>query len=140
MRHTPYGYEIIDGKAIVDEEKAAQVRKICENYLSGMSFINAAADVGLTMTHCGVKHMIQNSRYLGDSFYPAILTEETARKVEEERVRREKALGRDRRGRKKDPKPTIHKKFSIPRVPEKYTDPIKQAEYAYSLIQSEVSG
>ena len=24
MRHTPYGYEIIDGKAIVDEEKAAQ--------------------------------------------------------------------------------------------------------------------
>ena len=37
-------------------------------------------------------------------------------------------------------KPTIYKNFSIPRVPEKYQDPIKQAEYAYSLIQSEVSG
>lgn len=140
MRHTPYGYKIIDGKAVVDEEKAAQVRKICENYLGGMSFINAAADVGLTMTHCEVKHMIQNSRYLGDSFYPAIITEETARRIEAERARRAKALGRDNRGRKKQPKPMIYKNFSIPRVPEKYQDPIKQAEYAYSLIQSEVSG
>lgn len=140
MRHTPYGYKIIDSKAVVDEEKTAQVRKICENYLSGMSFINAAADVGLTMTHCEVKHMIQNGRYLGDSFYPAIITEEIARRIEAERVRRAKALCRDNRGRKKQPRPTIYKNFSIPKVPEKYTNPIKQAEYAYSLIQSEVSG
>lgn len=35
MQHTPYGYEIVDGKVIVDEEKAEQIRKICENYLGG---------------------------------------------------------------------------------------------------------
>ena len=140
MQHTPYGYEIIGGKAVVDEEKADQIRKICENYLDGMSFIAAAKDVGLTMSHCGVKRMIQNKRYLGDSFYPAILTEETARRIEEERLRREKALGRDRGGRKKVEKPKIATSFTIPRVLEQYTDPIRQAEYAYSLIQSEVSG
>ena len=58
MQHIPYGYEIIGGKAVIDEEKAWQIRKICENYLSGMSFIAAAEDVGLTMSHCGVKRMI----------------------------------------------------------------------------------
>ena len=42
------------------------------------------------MSHCGVKRMIQNKKLLGDSFYPPILTEETARQIEEERIRREK--------------------------------------------------
>ena len=140
MQHTPYGYDIIGGKAVVNEEQASNIHKICENYLGGMSFISAAADVGLTMSHCGVKRMIQNKKLLGDDFYPAILTEETARQIEDERVRRAKALGRDNRGRKKQPKPTIYKNFSIPRVPKKYDNPIKQAEYAYSLIQSEVNG
>lgn len=140
MQHTPYGYDIIGGKAVVNEEMAANLHKICENYLSGMSFIAAAADVGLTMNHCGVKRMLQNKKLLGDSFYPAIFTEETARKIEEERIRREKALGRDKRECKKVKKSPIYTKFSIPRVPEKYKDPIRQAEYAYSLIKSEVSG
>ena len=84
--------------------------------------------------------MIQNKKLLGDSFYPAILTEEIARQIEEERVRREKALGRDRRGRKKVEKIKVHTAFSMSRVPMKYDNPIRQAEYAYSLIQSEVSG
>ena len=139
MEHTPYGYRIVQGKAVIDDQEAANLRKICENYLSGMSFMKAAADVGITMKHSGVKHMIQNKRYLGDDFYPAILTEETARRIEEERLRREKALGRDRRNRKKVEKPKIATSFTIPRVLEQYADPIRQAEYAYSLIISEVS-
>lgn len=140
MQHTPYGYDIVGGKAVVNEEKAANLRKICENYLSGMSFTSAAADVGLTMSHCGVKRMIQNKKLLGDSFYPAILTEDTARQIEEERKRREKALGRDNREHKKQKKPLIHTEFILPRIPKKYKDAVKQAEYAYSLIQSEVIG
>lgn len=122
-----------------DEDQAAQVRKICENYLAGMSFIASAADVGLTMSHCGVKRMIQNPRYIGDSFYPAIITEETARKLEDERKRREKILGRDKLKKTEIPAVTIQTSFHIPIVEMKYKDPIKQAEYAYSQIRSEVS-
>ena len=140
MKHTPYGYEIVDGKAVIDEEKADAIRKICENYLSGMSFVAAAADVGIDMKHCGVKHMLQNKRYLGDSFYPAIITQETALKIEEERLRRAKALGRDNKECQIDKKPIIYTKFSLQRVPEKYKNPVKQAEFAYGLIQSEVDG
>ena len=140
MRHTPYGYEIVDGKAVIDEEKAAVIRKICENYLSGMSLIAAAADVGIDMKHSGVKHMIQNKRYTGDSFYPAIITQEIACKIEEERLRRAKALGRDNKGCQTDKKPIIYTKFSLQRVPEKYKNPVKQAEFVYSLIKSELDG
>ncbi len=101
MEHTPFGYDIINGIAVVNEEKAAILRKICDNYLSGMSCINAAAAEGLMMAHLSVRNMMKNPRYLGDGFYPPILTEETVHKIEEERVRREKALGRDRRKKKR---------------------------------------
>ena len=37
MKHTPYGYDIVGGVAVVNEEQAAVIRQICENYLSGMS-------------------------------------------------------------------------------------------------------
>lgn len=131
MRHTPYGYDIVDGKATVNEEKATQIRKICENYLGGMSFMAAAEEVGLSMSHCGVKRMIQNERYLGDDFYPTILTEEIARKIEEERLRREKKLGRDGRPGKPLPVANVCTTFSALKISRKYKDPIRQAEYAY---------
>ncbi len=138
MEHTPYGYRIVCGKAVIDETEAANLRRICENYLNGMSFVRSAADVGIAMKHSGVKRLIQNKRYLGDDFYPAILTEETARKVEEERQRREKALGRDKLPRKAEEQVPVLTRFSVPQIKMKYEDPIKQAEYAYSLIESEV--
>lgn len=34
MKHTPYGYDIVDGKVVVNEEQAAQVRKICNGKLN----------------------------------------------------------------------------------------------------------
>ena len=139
MQHTPYGYVIIDGKAVVDEEKAEQIRKICENYLSGMSFMAAAEDVGLSMSHCGVKRMIQNERYLGDEFYPAILTKETAVQIEKERIRRERMLGRNDRVKKSLPEAKVYARFTALKIAQKYKDPVRQAEYAYSQIRNEVS-
>lgn len=140
MEHTPFGYEIIDGKAVINEEKAAVVRKIAENYLGGMSFVAAAADAGLKMSHCGVKRLIQNMRYLGDGFYPEILTKETADRIEAERIRREKMLGRGGRPEKDLPKAEVYTRFSAEPVTVKYKDPVKQAEYAYSQIRNEVNG
>ncbi len=140
MRHTPYGYDINDGRAVINEEQAANIRQICENYLTGMSFKKAAAMVGLVMSHCGVKQLMLNKRYLGNSFYPAILDEETVLKVKAERIRRETELGRERQeGKRSGPVGIIYTKFTSPKVLRKYEDSIRQAEYAYSLIRNEVS-
>lgn len=45
--HTPHGYLIEDGKAVIDEVSANQVRQLYENYLSGDGLQNAAAKAGI---------------------------------------------------------------------------------------------
>ena len=134
MKHTPYGYDIVGGAAVINEEQAANLRKLCENYLSGMSFVQAAKEVGLEMKHSGAKRLMQNPRYLGDDFYPAILTAEIAQAVETERLRRD-ALYKGTRYTKEAVTTVIPTRFAMKRTAPKYQDPIKQAEYAYSQIK-----
>ena len=43
--HLPYGYKIENGIAVVCEEEAAQLQKMYEGYLGGLSLIEAAAQV-----------------------------------------------------------------------------------------------
>ena len=76
--------------------------------------------------------------YLGDEFYPAIIDKETFDAFEAERLRREKALGRDDRQKNTEvvlPAPTA---FRMRKKAHVFNDPYRQAEYVYSLIESEV--
>lgn len=137
MSHIPYGYRVGNGKAVIDEDKAAQVRKLYEGYLSGLAYVSAAEGAGLTLYHTGAKKMMQNKHYLGDDYYPAIIDKETFDAAEAERIKRQAKLGRvfD------DRPPKVSKAatgFTTPKVLKKYDDPFKQAEYVYSLIESEV--
>ena len=61
MKHTPYGYDIVGGKAVVNKEQADIIRSICSNYLSGMSMTTAAKSAGVTMTHSRVKHLCRTN-------------------------------------------------------------------------------
>ena len=88
------------------------------------------------MFHGGVSRILKNPHYLGDDYYPAIIDRETFDKVEAERLRRAEYLGRIR-------EPERRKKIAVPvsfqasPMEQKYDDPFLQAEYAYSLIESE---
>lgn len=135
--HTPFGYRIENGKAVVCEEEAAQIRKLYERYLNGLSLVATAADAGLTMKHTSVKCIMQNPHLLGADFYPAIIDQETYDAFEAERKRREKALGRDKRAKRPieaRPAPTS---FRMREALSVNDDPYKQAEFIYSLIESE---
>ena len=68
-----------------------------------------------------------------------IIDKETFDKAEEIRMSRAKALGRvwELEGKKDILFPTS---FTIPAVKKVSGDPFEQAEYAYSLIESEVDG
>ena len=90
--------------------------------------------MGLEMKHSGVKKLMQNPRYLGGDFYPAILTAEIAQAVEAERLRRD-ALYKGTRYKKEAVTTVIPTRFAMKRTALKYQDPIKQAEYAYSQIK-----
>lgn len=140
MKHTPIGYKIINGRIVVNEQQAEQVRTMYAVYLLGGSYKAAARAAGLNMLHSAVKHILQNKKYLGNENYPTIIDEETFNAAEEERIRREKSLGRDERKRKPLPEAEFYVGFSIPEIPRRFVDPFKQAEFAYGLIRNEVRG
>ena len=135
MEHTPYGYSVENGKAVINEAEAEQVRTLYAGYLLGLS-LKAAADLaGIKAMHCQAKRIMQNRKYLGTEVYPQLIDEETFNAAQEERLHREKALGRDNRAKKIKPVPKILTEFTLGNVSKKYANPVKQAEYAYGRIK-----
>ncbi len=136
MGHTPYGYRIENGKAIIDEQAADQIKTLFQSYLTGDSLATAAKKAAIKSFHAGVGRMLRNKYYLGDEYYPAIIDTETFEAVEVERIRRAEKLGRIRKPEVKEDV-VYPSTFRTIRGTEQFDDPFQQAEYAYSLIKSE---
>lgn len=126
-----YGYEIKDGKAIIEEKEALVIRMIFENYLSGMSLTAAAKNAGVEMVHGTVRAIIRRKHYIGDGYYPQIVEKDIFARANGELLRR---ASKHFSGmiRKKVP---VFKDFIMNTPAKQYEDPIKQAEYLYSLIE-----
>ena len=137
MGHTPLGYRIENGIAVIDEEAAAKVRQLYKNYLGGLSLTNAAKEAGINALHAGSKRIMQNKHYLGDDFYPAIIDKETFIAAGREIRRRSAKLGRNDRF-KEIPEKKAPILFRFGDITEYFDNPVKQAENLYSLIDSEV--
>ena len=137
MGHTPFGYRIENGIAVIDEESATKLRRLYENYLSGMSLKTAAAKAGIETYHGTAKRLLMTKHYLGDDFYPAIIDKATFSRAQEELMKRASALGRLNKAT--PPRsikiPTL---FSICKIEKHYDNPAAQAEYIYSLLDCEV--
>ena len=126
-----YGYKIINGKATVDEQEASIIIKIFYGYLSGMSLRDAAVNAGKAMVHSTVKRIICNFCYVGDDFYPAIISRQTFSRANAELIRRSEK----RVGKKRLRTPPVYTQFKITAPEKHYDDPAVQAEYIYSLIE-----
>lgn len=131
-------YSIENGCATIKEDEANKIRKLYENYLSGMALAKAAAAAGIETYHGTAKRLMENRHYLGDDFYPAIIDQETYDKAAAIRFERAGKLGR--LNMKKSVKPAASPTgFRMAAAEQHYEDPRLQAEYLYSLIESEVS-
>lgn len=126
-----YGYKIVNGTAIVDETEAAVIINIFNGYLSGMSLRDASVNAGKPMVHSMVKRIIRNSCYVGDEFYPAIISRQTFARANAELIRRAEKHPKGKRLQA----PTLYTEFSISEPKMHYDAPVKQAEYVYSLIE-----
>lgn len=137
MSHTPFGYKIVNGKAVIDELAAEQVKVLFQAYLSGDALATAAQKAGILTSHAAIGKTLRNARYLGDDYYPAIINPATFEAAETERIRRAEKLGRIF-----EPKENVEmvypNTFRVNEGVERFDDPFQQAEYAYSLIESEV--
>ena len=101
MKHTPFGYKVVDGKAVIDEVAAGQLREMYKGFLEGKSLVVAARDVGIETYHGTVTRMLGNKKYLGTDYYPQIIDQETFDKALEEKQRRKDVLGITGRSLKK---------------------------------------
>lgn len=137
MGHTPFGYRIENGIAVIDEYAAEQIKALYQAYLSGDSLRTSAIKVGIDSFHAGIGKILRNTHYLGDEYYPAIIDPDTFETVQEERIRRASALGRIR-APKEDKVAAYPTTFRIIKGSQVYDNPFEQAEYAYSLIEREV--
>jgi len=138
MAHTPFGYEIVDGKIEIHAREAEQLNLLIQSYLSGKSLANAAKDSGINRSHGGITRMLTDERYLGNEIFPRLISKEQFDQLKEERFKRAKKLGRLNRTKAEETF-TPSFTFTIGKVEGKYDNPIKQAEYVYSLIKEEVT-
>ena len=136
MRITLYGYRIKNGKACVDKEKAAKVQKLFDGYISGLALRTAALEAGIDTFHGSAGRMLKNKKYMGTEYYPAIVDEETFQKAQIERENRAVKLGRVLEV-EEDLQIIPPTKFRLKSQEIMFDDPFKQAEYAYSMIESE---
>lgn len=137
MSHTPYGYIIKNGKATIDEKAAKQIKELYNSYLLGLSLADAAEKAGIKRYHATIAMMLTNKKYMGDDFYPRIIDEDAFQQAAGERLKRAHMLGRIRET--ETHKSIIPKlRFTAPTPKQFHDDPYEQAEYAYSLIESEV--
>ena len=136
MGHTPYGYRIENGAAVINEAEAECVRRIFNNYISGMSLREAAKAAGHPLVHSTVKRMLTKKYYCGDDFYPAIIDISTFHTANSELKRR--ADNRNQTGKTRRIMPKPETEFTISPPLTQYDDPYEQAQYLYSLIESKV--
>ena len=137
MSHIPFGYSIQNGRAVVNEKEAVKIKELFEAYLSGLSLTEAAQKAGIKRYYTSIARMLADKRYVEDKFYPPIISRDTFEKAQLERRRRAEALGRiyEHKGNEKK---ILNFKFHASMPDNLYDDPFQQAEYAYSIIKSEV--
>ena len=126
-----YGYKIINGKAVIDEQEARIIISIFNGYISGLSMIAAAENAGATMPHSTVKRILMQKAYIGTDYYPAIISRETFAKATGRRLHRANQHGCEKRYTA----PTRHRAFELAAAETHFDDPAEQAEYIYSLIE-----
>jgi hypothetical protein len=129
-----YGYVIKDGSILGDEIQSKQVQDFFKVYLEGIGLLEAGKRSGINKQHSVMKHILMNEVYLGNETYPKIIDEDTFHKAYLEQERRIKFL-KKRKAIKAPEVKIVPTKFEFGKVTEKYSDPFKQAQYAYSKIK-----
>lgn len=104
QRHMPIGYKLVEGKIQFDESKAAVVKKVFADYLSGtsthaiakkltqMEFMNASNKA--SWNHGSIGKILENVKYLGNEFYPQMIDTVLFEQVQNRRKERCEQLGR----------------------------------------------
>lgn len=101
----PFGYKIINGTVTILPEKADLIRKMFNDYIAGTSLLQMAKDLTQQeipnangkpfWNHGSIGKILSNCKYIGNDFYPAIVTEEVFKSVKACREEKNTQLNRN---------------------------------------------
>ena len=96
--------------------------------------LKSRLSVSAIPTHSQAALILEHPRYTGNEFYPAIVSLELFKQVQAKRQVHKQIKSRNTKAALTRPIPT---RFSMRAATKTYEEPSKQAEYLYSLIESE---
>ncbi|MGB4899093.1 MAG: recombinase family protein [Ignavibacteria bacterium] len=95
---------MVNGEIHIDEQKSKTVKRIYEDYVTGKSLLAIAKELKedeipnanhkTNWTHGAVGRILENTKYLGDDFYPPLISKELYDKAQTKRKQTETRLGR----------------------------------------------
>ena len=78
----PFGYQIVNGKAVPHSIEAAQVKSFFDWYTSGLSMKQSATLAEIRLSPGALRHILLNPIYGGaDPFYPALVDATTSERA-----------------------------------------------------------
>ena len=89
----PFGYRIIDGKAVICDKEAKAVQDFFQYYLEGNSIQKASFLAGMSVARTTGGNILKNKVYLGTDYYPGIIDVSLFQAVQEERQKRYSKMG-----------------------------------------------
>ena len=128
----PYEYRIIGGRAMANQEEALRLTQYFQYFLEGFSMTEAAKKAGLVCSAPTLPQFFFRKEYCGTDYYPALITNEYQKMLQEEWAKR-----RERRGyvrREKERKSVrVYTQFYLAKQREE--KPKSAAEYLSLLYQ-----
>lgn len=124
---------IKDGKLMINEKEAENIRGIFKNYLDGNSLIKSAELMGLKKNNSSVKRILTNKKYLENENYPKIIDKESFELAGQMIKDRAVALGRV--WEKKEEEIEVPTEFLYEKGEVLPIDPFERARYQYSRIK-----
>ena len=105
QRHMPFGYKIVEGAVSIEPEKADIIRKMFNDFVAGISLKQMAKDLTQmkvsnangkpSWNHGSIGKILSNCKYIGNDFYPPIITEKVFNSVKVLREEKNTQLGRN---------------------------------------------
>lgn len=80
----PFGYKIVEGKAVIDQEEVVILWTFFTKFLEGKSMAEAARAAKFPGSSAVLSAYIHKPEYVGTDFYPAIISEEYQKKLIDE--------------------------------------------------------
>lgn len=92
----PFGYQIVDGKAVPHPEESKKLQVFFDRYVNhGDSVAAAAAMAEIQMAKESCRRMLTNPVYLGNDYYPQLITPDLMEKAKQAMaVKRKGCVGR----------------------------------------------